>query len=271
MKSADIKQWYLSNFELFEDHINGSKDFPFHRVRGAAMSRFSELGFPTPKNEEWKYTNVSSLLDHRFKLATSAGDVDRDSYSDFLFEGLSDNLLVFVNGHFSKQHSQIHLGERGVIVDGLSSAAVDHKDLINRHLSHYINFENECFTALNTAFTNDGAFIFVPDNVVVDSTIHILNLTLRDDKDLVAHPRNLFVIGKNSQVSIIESYHALDDGPYFSNPVTEVVVGENARVDHIKLQEEGERAYHISNTQVRQERDSVYTTVNIDLGGSCTI
>ncbi len=263
----DIKQWYVSNFDLFEDGLNGSREIPFHEVRKSAISKFSELGFPTPRNEEWKYTNVAPLLEYKFKLPVGAARVPEEALQDFAFDKLNENLVVFVNGQYSEELSRLDLNIDDIIVENLRTAVVNHGDLVNRHLGRYANFEDECFTALNTAFTNDGTFIFVPDNKVIEDPIHLINIS-NGDSELVTHPRNLFVAGKNSQVKIIESFHTLSEATYFNNLVTEVFVDERAIVDHIKLQEESTKAYHISSSQVQQERESVYTTVNIDLGGA---
>ena len=185
---------------------------------------------------------------------------------DFTFDKLKENLVVFVNGQFSEELSQIDLNNDDVIVENLRNAMANHSGLVNKHLGHYANFEDEPFTALNTAFTNEGTFIFVPENKVIEDPIHLINIST-GDAGLVAHPRNLFVAGKNSQVKIIESFHSLSETTYFNNLVTEVFVDERAIVDHIKLQEESTNSFHISNSQVQQEKESVYTTVNIDLGG----
>ncbi|NIV96644.1 Fe-S cluster assembly protein SufD, partial [candidate division KSB1 bacterium] len=140
-------------------------------------------------------------------------------------------------------------------------------ELVQKHLGQYAAFENEAFTALNTAFAEDGVLIHVPDNTVIEEPIHFINLTVSEDSEIVSHPRNLFVAGKNSQLTIIDTYHCLADSTYFNNVVTEFFVDENANVDHIKIQEESVEAFHIMSTHVQQERSSVYTNINIDLGG----
>ena len=266
MEMTDIKQWYISNFNLFEESLNGSRETPFHEVRRSAISKFSELGFPTPRHEDWKYTNVTPMLEHKFKLPTETAKVPGEVLRDFAFDKLKENLVVFINGFFSEELSKIDLNSDDIIVSSLRKAMVNHSDLVNKHLGRYASFEDESFTALNTAFTNDGTFIFVPDNKVIEDPIHLINIST-GNAELVSYPRNLFIAGENSQVKIIESFHSLSDTTYFNNLVTEVFVGERAIVDHIKLQEESTNAFHISNSQVQQEKGSVYTTVNIDLGG----
>lgn len=264
----DIKQWYISNFDLIEDSANGSTETPFHEIRKSAILKFSELGFPTPRNEEWKYTNVAPMLGQKFKLPTEAVKISNDALRCFTFDNLKENLVVFVNGRYSEELSSINLNSDEIIVDSLRNSMLNQSDLVNKHLGRYANFEDESFTALNTAFTNDGTFICVPDNKIIESPIHLINISDPGSSRLVTFPRNLFVVGKNSQLKIIESFHSLAKSVYFTNLVTEVFVGEGAIVDHIKLQEESTKACHISNSQVHQEKGSVYTTVNIDLGGA---
>lgn len=264
----EAKQWYLAHFEPFEDSLNGGRTNGFHQLRKAAISKFSELGFPTTRNEEWKYTNVSPILEHKFKLLQEPVGLTKKDIQPFLFEGLEENVLVFINGKFSEELSKIQSDASGLIIGSLKDAMNHHTSIVNQHLGSYISFEDESFTALNTAFTNEGAFIYVPENMVVETPIHLLNLSDSQDSDLISHPRNLFIAGKSSQVQIIESFHALSDATYFNNLVTEVFVDENAIVDHLKIQEESRHAFHVSNTQVHQQSNSVYTSVNIDLGGS---
>ncbi len=266
MNQSDIKEWYIANFERFENSLNGRREIPFHKTRKAAIARFSELGFPTPRNEEWKYTNVSSLLAHKFKLTTESAKLEKKDIEEFIFPDTQKNLFVFVNGKYDAELSTVNFGD-GVIIESLGQAFANHTDLVEQHLGRYADFEKESFTALNTAFTHDGAFIYIPENKNISAPIHVIHISKVSDT-AISSPRNLFVIGKNSQVKIVESYHAVDSGIYFTNSVTEIFVDENANVEHIKIQEESDQAFHIANTQIHQERSSVFLSVNIDIGGS---
>ncbi|MFQ5822233.1 MAG: SufD family Fe-S cluster assembly protein, partial [Candidatus Heimdallarchaeota archaeon] len=268
MTKFDVKKWYVSNFERFENRLDGSSKIPFHKTRKTAISRFSELGFPTSRHEEWKYTNVAPILAHKFKLVTEPVKLPKIRMNEFLFDGLTGNQLVFVNGHFSEQLSSFKNKSNGLIFGSLRNALLQRSKITENHLGRYAAFENETFTALNTAFTYDGALLYVPEGTIVEEPIHFINLSVPSDEELVSHPRNLFVVEKGSEIKIIESYHRLSENTYFNNVVTEFFVGENAIVDHIKIQEESVASFHISNTQVLQERNSVYTSVNIDLGGA---
>jgi Fe-S cluster assembly protein SufD len=267
-ENLDIKNWYLSNFDFFESKLNGRGAIPFHKTRQAAISRFSALGFPTPRNEEWKYTNLAPLLKHKFKLAHEPVHLTKATLSKFVFAGLPQNLLVLVNGRFSKELSRVESRVKGLVIDSLAQVLERGDDLTGKYLGRYADYENEAFVALNTAFADDGAFIRVPRNVVLDEPIHLLNISDASKMSFRAHPRNLFIIGEGSQVQIIESYHALSNQAYFNNVVTEMVVEENAVVDHVRIQDESRQAYHVAAREVHQAKGSVYSSISIDLGGA---
>ncbi|MFQ5708320.1 MAG: Fe-S cluster assembly protein SufD [bacterium] len=264
---AEARQWYLSNFEWFENSLNGSGDTPFHEMRKTAIARFAELGFPTPRNEEWKYTNVAPILQHKFKLAAGTGNVNKKGLAPFLFKGVKENLLVFVNGYFLRELSVLQSTSSGLVIDNLKDT-LQNRSEATRYLGRIAKFENDSFTALNTAFASEGVLVVVPDGQVVADPIHIINLAHPEGASFVSYPRNLFVVGQSSQVQIIESFHHLSNNAYFNNVVSEIVLHDNAIVDHLKIQDESEAAYHVANTQVSQQRDSVYTSVNVDLGGA---
>jgi len=138
---------------------------------------------------------------------------------------------------------------------------------LENYLAKYANYKEETFTALNTAFTNDGVFISIPENLRVDNPIQILNISVKSDSNFISFPRNLIIAEKNSKVQIVESFYHLSPNTYFNNSVSEIVVKENAKVDYVKIQDESQKSFSISNTQVYQERDSVFSSVSIDLGG----
>jgi len=267
-ENLDMKNWYLSNFDFFESKLNGRGAIPFHETRRAAISRFSALGFPTPRNEEWKYTNVAPLLRHKFKLAQEPVHLAKTALAEFLFDGLPQNRLVFVNGRFAKELSHVESRVKGLVIESLANVLQRGDELAEKYLAHYADYENETFIALNTAFADDGAFVRVPRKVVIDEPIHLLNISDSSKSSFLAHPRNLILIGEGSQVQIIESYHHLASQAYFNNVVTEMVLEENALVDHVRIQNESRQSYHVSAREVHQEKGSVYSSISIDLGGA---
>ncbi len=262
----DIKNYYLTQFDEFEKSLNGEKSSDFHKVRKDAINKFAELTFPTQKDEEWKYTNISSLLKHNFSPTPAKIKVSSKLISKFLFDKMEHSLLVFVNGNFSPELSKLIDIPNDVVIGSLAEAFKNNNPVVKKHLGKYAEDENYFFTTLSTAFTKDGAFIYVPDGKVVEDPIHIIFITKSGSEKILTQPRNLFVAGKNSQVTIIEHYVSDENSVYFTNSVTEIVADENAIVDHIKLQEESNKAFHIARMEVGQERSSNFSSHLISHG-----
>lgn len=263
---TDIKNYYLNQFDEFEKSLNGEKSFDFHKVRKDAINNFSKLNFPTQKDEEWKYTNISSLLKHNFSPISAKKNVSSETIGKFLFDKMEHSLLVFVNGIFSPELSKLIDIPNGVKIGSLADAITHNHPIVKKHLGKYAANENYFFTTLSSAFTKDGAFIYVPDGKVVEDPIHIIFITKSGSEKILTQPRNLFVAGKNSQVTIIEHYVSDEENVYFTNSVTEIVADENAMVDHIKLQEESNKAFHIARMEVDQERSSNFSSHLISHG-----
>ena len=267
--TLDIKKLFLSHFADFENSLNGGKAKPVHELRRSAISKFSELQFPTTRDEEWKYTNISPLLKHDFvPVQKSAEDYDVE-VNHFLFDKMEHSLIVFINGMYSSSLSKIKDLPKGVVVKSLSEAIKEDNPIVKRHLGQYADFKNHIFTSLSAAFVQDGAFIYIPDGKVVEDPIHILFLTISDNQKILVQPRNLFVAGKNSQFTIIEHFASTsEEDIYFTNSVTEIVTEENAFVDHLKVQEESKKAFHIGRMDVHQERNSNFVSHLISFGAA---
>lgn len=149
----------------------------------------------------------------------------------------------------------------------MKTALKQHAALVEPHLGRYARLEDEAFVALNTAFVNDGVFVYVPDDTVVEEPLHLLFLSDATAHSFFTSPRILLVAGKNSRMKIVETHNGLGDHAYFTNVVTEAVNGAGAKVDYVKLQDERPNAYHISHLQAHQERDSNFSFLNFDIGG----
>lgn len=265
-ESTDIKQYFIKQFDEFEKSLNGDRTSEFHKLRKSAISNFQGLSFPTQKDEEWKYTNISSLLKHNFLPVKSKEIVSSEIINQFLFDKLEHSLLVFVNGIYSPELSRITDLPKGVEVGSIAEAIKNNNPLIKKHLGNYSKDENYFFTTLSSAFIKDGAFVYVPNGKVVEDPIHIIFYTKSTDSKIFTQPRNLFIAGKNSQVSIIEHYVSDEENIYLTNTVTEIFADENAIVDHIKLQEESKKAFHIARMDVDQERSSNFSSHLISCG-----
>jgi Fe-S cluster assembly protein SufD len=267
---VDIKDWYISNFGEFEKRLNGGKESSIHQKRKDALSNFSRLEFPTIKDEEWKYTSIAPLLKYNFIPSYEKKIVSKDFIKSLLFDEMEHSLIVFINGRHSSENSIILNMPEGVIVDSIANQIKKNNEVLLKYFGKYADHQNHIFTALSTAYTDDGAFIYVPAGKIVEEPIHIIFITDSGEEKILSQPRNLFVAEKNSQVTIIEHYVSNIDEVYFTNAVTEIVAEENAIIDHIKLQEESKKAFHIARMEVDQERNSNFSSHLISTGADLT-
>lgn len=261
---------YRSHFEVLEKHLNGDTGSAVHGIRSRAFERFMELGFPGPKHEEWRFTNIAPIAKSKFKPVGSlkAPVLSSADMAKYTFGGLHCTRLVFVNGRYAPDLSFLASLPEGTTVGSLAEALESNADVVRTHLAKYATYDNNTFTALNTAFMQDGAFVHVPDGKVVEDPIHLLFISSGSEEAFVVHPRNLIIAGNGSQVSLVETYVAKGAGVYFTNAVTEFVLGEQAVVEHDKFQDEAVTAFHIGTIHVQQKNRSNYTSNCISLGGS---
>jgi len=229
-------------------------------LREAAFARFAELGLPTTQDEEWKFTSLAPLAQMRFEPAVEP----RLHGLDHWVLGDGAIRLVFVDGRHRPELSS----RSAAFISSLAAALAERPEVVTRELAHHADYQRDALVALNTAFIEDGAFIHLPAGVVLQSPIHLLFLSSAPGKTTLSQPRNLIVLGAGSQATVVETYAGLCDEVYLNNAVTEVVLGEGARLDHYKLQEESARAFHIALIQVNQGRDSRFTSHSVALGAA---
>ena len=263
--SADIKKWYAEGFEKLEAGLNGESKLPIHQVRKEAIQKFIELKFPTLKDEEWKYTNLAPLYAQKFQPSTFSA---QPSTFSPLPSALSPDFytIVFVNGIYDEANSQ-ELDEPGITLCNLKTAIKKYPEEVNLHIGKIAKTENNIFTALSTAYISDGVYLKVKSGKSLDKPVQVLYINSGGD-NLLIQPRNLFIIGKNAQAKVVESYHAEDGNTYFTNAVTESVVDQHGRLEHVKIQEESLKAFHISTTGISVEKESTYSSYNINFGGA---
>lgn len=265
---SNEREWYPSLFEEFERSLNGQSETPLHDIRRKAIHWFSQNGFPNTRQEEWRFTDVSPIAKATFKTVdeTRVKHVGLDRIRPFLIDEQFVR-LVFVNGCFDLDLSSTEHLPDGVTVQPLKDALQRETKIIQGHLAKHAKLDENGFVALNTAFIKDGAYIHVAKGAIVEEPIHVVFVSNSSGDEFVTHPRNLIVVEENAQVSFIESYVTLNTDAYFTNPVTEVSLGENANVNHYKIQRESENAFHTALIQVQQARSSVYTSHNYSFGG----
>jgi len=236
-------------------------------LRASAAARFAAVGFPTRRNEEWRFTNVSPIVETPFALTTAAqSQLTAEGLSPFTYEGMGGTQLVFVNGHFDAGLSS-PVFPAGVVVSSLAEAMETAPDLVRSHLGQSAQFDTQAFVALNTAALEDGAFVHIKRGVVVEEPIHLLFVSVPAAGPTVSHPRTLIVAEENCQATIVESYSGAADKVYFTNAVSEVSVAENAVLDHYKVQRESLKAYHVATMQLQIARSANFSSHSIALGG----
>ena len=262
---------YLSSFARLQKELEGKQPPWLQQIRQASISRFSELGFPTSAQEEWKYTEVAPIRRTAFKPAAYENNgLTIESLTGLTFGNLQCPRLVFLNGHYSAELSSLKGLPETVQVKSLAEVLEQNPDGIESHLTRHARYQDHPFVALNTALFQDGALVHVPKGEVIQEPIHLMYLTTGAKEAIAIHPRTLILADGNSQVSVLESYVGLQEGVYFTNSVTEIVAAENAVVDHYKLHQESKDAFHVGTLQVHQARDSTVRTFNGTLGGKLT-
>jgi Fe-S cluster assembly protein SufD len=237
------------------------------RDRGAA--RFSALGFPTVRDEDWRFTNISPIANAEF--APANGDVTRltdEEVSSFLY-GDAPHRIVVVNGRFAPELSHVQGLGNGVRVGSLATAVTEQADVVQRYLGRLAEFGTKTFTALNTALAFDGAYVHIQDGVVLDRPLQLLFVATAAASTVptMSNVRALIVAGDRSQVRIVETYAGPRGASYFTNAVTEVFVGEGAVVDHYKVQQEGLEAFHVASMHVHAGRSANFSSHSFSLGG----
>ena len=284
MTSAPAKYaHYLADFQSLSQGPGAGAPSWLRDIRDNAWSRFIDTGFPTARrgNERWKYTNVGPIakIDFGFPLRPAPANGSKAVTLSYQLNGPASYDLVYVDGCYSAELSSPAAGS-GASPDGgfnavtaaslalvASDNASDSAFDLESHVGRYAPPDDDGFAALNTAFLHDGAYIRVADGhaeKVVIRLSYITTMSAAGPK--VTHPRTLIVAGRNTDITVVESYTGPKDSVYFTNAVTEFSVGDGARVDHYRLLLEGEKAFHVGTSRVKQEKDSSFSSASFILG-----
>ncbi len=258
LQQAPASDAYLTAFSALEAELARHSRPAVQRLRKAAIAHFGEIGFPGPRNEDWKCTNLAPVV--RTSFARPLADV----------------------GHVGNMPPL----PAGVLLMSLTEALGKHPELVERHLGQHADFRNHAFVALNTAFWRDGVLLYVPPGVVVEEPIRLAHVVtdFSEDAPYLWYRRVLLVLGRGSQATVVESFGSgcsetsvtrpltglgsPERQRYATNAVTEVALEEGASLDHYKVQEESPLAYHLACTQADLARDSRFSTHYVGLGGS---
>src|SRR2546430_782200 len=264
---------YVADFAAFAR--NGASGAPewLREIREGAIARFAELGFPTTKQEEWRFTSVAPIADAAFTLAPAPSSL-RPAPSDIerLCVGAGPR-VVFVDGRHAPTLSTPADLVGGVWAGSLAAALRTDagRELVRAHLARHARWRESAFAALNTAFLADGAFVHVPADVTLERPLEVVFLSTgraASDGPVVSHPRSLIVVERGARAALVETYAGLSEGVYWTNAVTEVVVGQGARAELYRVQQEGPNSFQVATTHSRQERDSYLGLHVVTLGAA---
>ncbi|WP_370390189.1 Fe-S cluster assembly protein SufD [uncultured Winogradskyella sp.] len=263
----ELKDKLVSSFMAFEDMVD--IDSPVHNIRTEAIKTFETEGFPTKRQEAWKYTSLNSILKHNYSVfpkhenALEYGDVKK-----YFIHDIDSYKIIFVDGKYSSHLSQTT--HEGIDVCLMSAALT--KPKYRLVIENYFNkiAAKDGLSSLNTAFSAEGAYIHIPKNKVVEKPIQILHFSTGNESALMLQPRNLVVVDENSHVQIIERHQSLTDNPVLTNCVTEIFANKRAIVDYYKIQNDRQTASLIDNTFINQKQESIAKVHTFSFGGKLT-
>ncbi|QED38335.1 Fe-S cluster assembly protein SufD [Antarcticibacterium arcticum] len=264
----ELKEKLISSFLAFEEACD--VDSEIHDLRCEAIKEFENLGFPSKKEEAWKYTSLNSVLNHDYSVFPKKENaIEYKDIKKYLIHDIDTYNLIFIDGIFSSHLSQTTHEKIDVCLMSAAMVKPKYRAVVDKYFNTIVSKENG-FTPLNTAFAKEGAFINIPRNIVVDKPVQIVNFATGNEAALMIQPRNLIVVGENAQIQIIERHQSLTDNPVLTNSVTEVFAEKRAIVDYYKIQNDRSSASLIDNTFIEQKDDSNCSMHTFSFGGKLT-
>lgn len=269
-QSPTISSNYQSDFQAFRQARDANVPGWFEELGEQAWSCFDQLGFPTARrgNEKWKYTNVAPIARTPFTYSNASPEVALDAAEmQRRVPWKSDWInLVFVNGRFASALSTTQESPDGVQVTSLAEVMKSDGRIVQQHLAKYASIQDDGFTALNTAFLSDGAFVDIPDGCVTSPVVNLVFVTVDRPEPSVSYPRTLIMVGSNARPTVVETFVGWGDSQYFSNAVTEIEIGDGSAVDHYRLLLESPQSFHVGTTRVWQGQDSSFASTAFAMG-----
>jgi len=265
---VDLKEKLISSFMAFEEKVDVTAQL--HDIRTSAIKNFENKGFPTKKEEAWKYTSLNSVLKNDFSVFPKRENTfEFKDVKKFFLHEIDTYKLVFIDGKFSSfMSSTTH---EGIDVCLLSSVLTKPKyKMILDNFFNKIASKEDSLTTLNTAFAQEGAFINIPKSKVADKPIEIIHFSTGVESALMVQPRNLIIVGENAHVQIIERHQSLNSNPVLTNSVTEIFAQKRAIVDYYKIQNDEQTANLIDNTYISQKQESRVAVHTFSFGGNIT-
>lgn len=264
----DLKDKLLSSYMAFEEKFDENSSL--HEVRNNAIKNFEAKGFPSKKEEAWKYTSLNAVLKNDFSVfPKSEPAVEFKEVKKYFLHDVDTYKLVFIDGKFSSFLSQTT--HDGIDVCLLSSVLNKPKyKLVLETYFNQIASKDETLTTLNTAFAKEGAFVNIPKGKIADKPIEIIHFSTGNEAAIMLQPRNLIIVGENAHVQIIERHQSLNDNPVLTNSVTEIFAQKRAICDYYKIQNDVQSANLIDNTYIAQKQESRVAVHTFSFGGNIT-
>ena len=263
----DLKEKLVSSFLAFENQVDVESDV--HDIRSEAIKAFEDNGFPSKKDEAWKYTSLKSILKHDYSVfPKQENTLEYRDIKKYLIHDIDTYKIIFIDGKYSSHHSETtHDG-----IDVCLMSAALSKPKYRLIIENYFNkvASKESLTSLNTAFAKEGAYIHIPKNKLVEKPIQVIHFSTGTEGALMQQPRNLIVVDENSHVQIIERHQSLTDNPVLTNSVTEIFSNKRAIVDYYKVQNDNPNASLIDNTFINQKQESHVSVHTFSFGGKLT-
>ena len=253
--------------QFLQKNLEKKSSFFDPELRKNALLLLSEEGFPTKKNEEWKYTNVNFINTTDFHFPDNKTDVELtvNDIQNFIINSNDEYLLVFVNGYFNRSLSRLNLDGNDNIIIGQLEDALSFNKNYHTFIGSSLDKLNDGFTLLNSSLFCDGAFVLIPENTVLEKPIHILNIADSRHNSYISNQRNIVLAGCNSNVTILESNYQIGDCNSFYNVITEIFADDSSVIDYYKLQNEDKQMHYIGTTQVVQYSNSIFNSTTISL------
>lgn len=258
----------ISSFLAFELDIDINS--PIHNIRTSAIKKFQDLGFPSKKLENWKYTSLNQILKEDYTVfAKQKNVINFKKVKDYFIDNIESYKIVFVDGYFDPFLSQT--SHEGIDICIMSAALnkAKYSDVIKKYFNK-ISDEKDSLTSLNTAFSKEGVYIHVPKNTVVEKPVEVVHIATGNEAALMLQPRNLIVIEENSEIEIVESHRSLTSNPIFTNSVTEIFADKNTNIDYYKIQNDNSTSSLIDSTFISQKRNSDVKVHTFSFGGKLT-
>ncbi len=266
----ELKDKLLASFMAFENKGNIDLDSNVHDLRIKAIENFEKLGFPTKKNEEWKYTSLNPILKYDYSVFPSLdNNIELKDIKRYFLHEIESYKIVFVDGVYSSFLSDTTHEEADVCILSAALKKPKYKMIID-HYFDKITSKNDSLSSLNTAFSKEGAFINIPKNTILEKPIQVLFFSTGSEKELMLNPRNLIIVGENSHVQIYERHQSLNKNKILTNCVTEIFTHKRAIVNYYKVQNDKNNASIIDHTYIQQKEGSIASVNTFTFGGKLT-